>query len=75
MANSPGEMPVPLEVVLLVGPLSDDSKSILKEGHHNQEPTKGGKVRLDRLSVGVDQILHLGGVLSDLVDRRLAGPR
>ncbi|KAI6770245.1 hypothetical protein HG530_004874 [Fusarium avenaceum] len=86
---------VVLEVKQLVGPLSDDTESILKEGDDNQETANGREVavnedkgqlselqtrlqrrsldsRLDRLADGVERILNLAGIGTNLLEEALA---
>lgn len=88
-------MAVVLEVKQLVGPLSDDTESILKEGDDNQETANGREVavnedkgqlselqtrlqrrsldsRLDRLADGVERILNLAGIGTNLLEEALA---
>lgn len=37
MTESPREMPVPLQVVLLIAPLGNDSERIFEEGDDDEE--------------------------------------
>ena len=73
VANPPREMPMTLQIILLITPLRNDTQRVLQEGHHDEETTKGRQVRLDRLGVDIDVVFDLGGNGTDLVEGSLLG--
>lgn len=67
MGDAPREVPVPLQVVLLVRPLGDDPQRIFEERDNDEEATESRQVRLDGLGVLIDEIFDFGRVLAHLV--------
>lgn len=87
-------MAVVLQVKKLIGPLSDDTESVFKEGNNDQETANGREIavnkdkgqlselqtrlqrtsldsRLHRLADGVERILNLAGIGSNLLEKAL----
>lgn len=61
---------VRVQVFQLVTPLCQNSQSILQERDNNEEASNGGKVWLDRIRPGVQQILNLARLLANGVEGR-----
>lgn len=71
MSNARRNVTVVLQVEQLVGPLGDDTESIFEEGDDDQETANGREIGLDRLAEGVERILNLAGIGSNLVEKAL----
>jgi hypothetical protein len=72
VGDAGGNVAVVLQVKQLIGPLGDDTESIFKEGDDNQETANGREIGLDRLADGVERILNLAGIGTNLLEKALA---
>lgn len=71
VGNAGRNVAVVLQVKQLIGPLSDDTESIFEEGNDDQETANGREIGLDRLADGVERILNLAGIGSNLLEKAL----
>jgi hypothetical protein len=72
VGDTGGNVTIILQVKQLVRPLSDDTESIFEEGDDDQETANGREIGLDRLADGVERILNLAGIGTNLLEKALA---